>query len=457
VTLSWLSAGRPVKGSSIAWIAGARIAAVFAAVATLLVAECVFDYYRDHSEFYRDFITQEVRRIGQCLTANSRFIEVKADCIPKHYTGADQFHYSFRVIDPLGSVLVSGNPQILENIFPLIGRVSTAPFAWQKALESNEWFHVAGGRPIELGGHLGWIETATIGDPSGQRFRTLITAVDERVWLHVVPLFLLTFGITIRYLQTAMRPVKEAAAAVEKIDARSQTLSISHNRLPREVAVLTEAIDRLLERNHALMQSQQRLLAHSAHELRTPLAMMLLELGRVKDEAASRLVGDVHSMSEMVNRLLALTRLEAMKAPPLKPVNLYETASTIITRSQSLVDLRSCQISLVDREAEIFAGDPTSVYDAVRNLVENAVRHTPVGTTVEVTCGPGRKLTVEDGGPGFPNVQPEQLFEPFAKGQESSDGAGLGLAIVKKAVELHRGAVHVGRSRLGGASVELSF
>jgi len=457
VTLSWHSAGSTPRGSSIAWIAGARIAAVFATVAAFLVAACVFEYYRDDSQFYRDFITQEVRRIGHCLTANSRFFEIKADCIPAHYTGANQYNYSFRVIDPLGRVLVSGNPQILENIFPLVGRVSTAPFAWQKALESNEWFHVAGGRPIELGGHLGWIETATIGDPSGQRFRTLLSALDERVWLYVLPLFLLTLGITIRSLQTAMRPVQDAAAAVEKIDARSQTLSIDHNRLPREVAVLTEAIDRLLERNHTLMQSQQRLLAHSAHELRTPLAMMLLELGRVKDEAATRLVGDVHSMSEMVNRLLALTRMEAMKAPPLKPVDLYDTASSIITRSQSLVDLRSCQITLVDREAEIFAGDPTSIYDAVRNLVENAVRHTPVGTAVEVTCGPGRKLTVEDGGLGFPDVEPAQLFEPFAKGQESSDGVGLGLAIVKKAVELHRGAVHVGRSRLGGACVELSF
>jgi len=93
----------------------------------------------------------------------------------------------------------------------------------------------------------------------------------------------------------------------------------------------------------------------------------------------------------------------------------------------------------------------------VINLVENAVKHTPSGTSILVTVGPKATITVEDTGPGLPTEIADRLFEPFYKGNRSAEGAGLGLAIVRQAIDLHRGSLQVGRSSLGGAMFKLQF
>ena len=89
--------------------------------------------------------------------------------------------------------------------------------------------------------------------------------------------------------------------------------------------------------------------------------------------------------------------------------------------------------------------------------MENAVKHTPAGTRIRVEVRPDGAVVVEDGGPGIPSELAAQLFEPFRKGDPSTEGAGLGLTIVRRAVELHHGAVEVGRSSLGGAAFTLRF
>jgi signal transduction histidine kinase len=102
-------------------------------------------------------------------------------------------------------------------------------------------------------------------------------------------------------------------------------------------------------------------------------------------------------------------------------------------------------------------GDPNAMLEAVQNLIENAVKHSPPGAKVEVTCGPGRGMTIEDSGPGLTDVDVDRLFEPFHRGKTSAEGVGLGLAIVKAAVALHRGSIEVGQSVLGGARFSLRF
>jgi signal transduction histidine kinase len=102
-------------------------------------------------------------------------------------------------------------------------------------------------------------------------------------------------------------------------------------------------------------------------------------------------------------------------------------------------------------------GDRLAIREAIRNLIDNAIRHTPAGSTVRVTIGPGAAVTVEDDGPGLLGELTDDLFRPFRKVDASGDRAGLGLAIVRQAVELHRGSINVGRSPLGGAMFRLQF
>jgi two-component system OmpR family sensor kinase len=94
---------------------------------------------------------------------------------------------------------------------------------------------------------------------------------------------------------------------------------------------------------------------------------------------------------------------------------------------------------------------------AVQNVLENAIKHTPAGAPVHVTCGPGPVITVEDAGPGLTEEDAARVFAAFQRGRTDAGGTGLGLAIVERSMELNRGAVEIGRSRFGGACFRLSF
>jgi two-component system, OmpR family, sensor kinase len=149
--------------------------------------------------------------------------------------------------------------------------------------------------------------------------------------------------------------------------------------------------------------------------------------------------------------------LEAAQPPALVDVDLGELAKETIDRLQSWAVAQGHKIELCLGEPQKLRGDPVAIGEALRNLVENAVKHTPAGTSIRLTVGPETTVTVEDSGPGLAVEITDQLFEPFRKGNASAEGAGLGLAIVRQAVALHRGSIQVGRSSLGGAMFKLRF
>src|SRR5262249_37614471 len=115
------------------------------------------------------------------------------------------------------------------------------------------------------------------------------------------------------------------------------------------------------------------------------------------------------------------------------------------------------RIAVNVREPASLEGDAGAIREALRNLVENAIRHTPPGTDIKVTVGPAGSIVVEDNGPGLVAESIPGLLQPFKKGSTTGQGAGLGLAIVKQAVELHRGHIQIGRSSGGGAKFSLNF
>ncbi|TAN63112.1 MAG: ATP-binding protein, partial [Magnetospirillum sp.] len=98
-----------------------------------------------------------------------------------------------------------------------------------------------------------------------------------------------------------------------------------------------------------------------------------------------------------------------------------------------------------------------AIFNALRNLVENALTHTPAGTTVTVRVLPPATLLVEDKGPGVPPDWRERVFQRFWRAERRKSGAGLGLAIVKRTMEAHGGTITIGDAEGGGALFALSF
>jgi signal transduction histidine kinase len=317
--------------------------------------------------------------------------------------------------------------------------------------------HFAGGKRLQVNDTDVLIEMMTLGDPAGIRWWAVLHETAEDVWLPILPLALLTPVVTIVSVRRALRPLARAARQAEAINPRDPTQRLELTGMPRETAAFASAINRLMERVSALVQSEKIFVASAAHELRTPLAVMLLELEKIDHPRARRLEADVKDMAESVNRRVLLARLETVQSPELVDLDLGTVVAETMDRLKAWATAQDHVIDVRLKEPQTMHGDPIAVREALYNLVENAVKHTPSGTSIHITVGPEATITVEDSGPGLATEISDQLFQPFRKGNPSAEGAGLGLAIVRQAIELHRGSIQVGRSSLGGAMFKLHF
>jgi signal transduction histidine kinase len=273
----------------------------------------------------------------------------------------------------------------------------------------------------------------------------------------MVPLVALTLGVATLSVRRCLSSLEHAAAQADTMSPLDESTRLDVSVMPREAASLAIAINRLLDRVSDLIKSQRLFIAMAAHELRTPLAIIMLELGRSSDPNIRRLEDDVRTMSVSVDRLLALARLQGTETLEVADLDVGLVASEVVDRLQNWAAQSQHRLLLRVCEPTEYSGDASAIREALRNLVENAVRHTPPGTEVQVTAGPAGLITVEDGGPGLASETSRELLQPFKKGRASGEGAGLGLAIVRQAVDLHRGNLEIGRSSLGGAKFTLTF
>ena len=252
-------------------------------------------------------------------------------------------------------------------------------------------------------------------------------------------------------MRSSLQPLVHAADRADEISILERGERLDVTGLPAEAAHFASATNRLLDRVADLVGAHRLFIARAAHELRTPLSIMMLELSHLKGDDAKRLEADVRSMSEIVDQLLALSRLEALEKPVMRTVDLAALSADIVSRMQGLAAGKGQKLSLSAHEAASVAGDETALREALRNLVDNAIKHTPSGTEIRVEVDAVGTIIVEDSGPGLGALSPEEMQMPFRKGTTTSSGAGLGLAIVRQAAELHAGRLEIGPSKLGGA------
>ncbi|MEU6237469.1 HAMP domain-containing sensor histidine kinase [Kitasatospora sp. NPDC047058] len=270
-----------------------------------------------------------------------------------------------------------------------------------------------------------------------------------------------------REIQWAAAPVWDgdriaAAVLVGADPAQSQA---AHDRLVRRLTlgcaalVLAAAAIAHLLSGRAMrpalrgLDQQEQFLAEAAHELRTPLATLRLvvESGSTSPTRAPVALDEalrlVDRLGRLVTGLLARARVEAgTREVELTPLRLDQLVE------QTVEELPDSTGVTLTTEAAIVNGDPELLAQAVRNLVENALRHgggTPVG--VSVTAG---RITVRDHGPGIPAKNRERVFERHVTGA-TSNGTGTGLAIVRWVAELHDGTARLSPAPGGGLLAEL--
>jgi two-component system, OmpR family, sensor histidine kinase TctE len=269
---------------------------------------------------------------------------------------------------------------------------------------------------------------------------------------------LLAIGLLLAW-QGVSRGLKPLTDLAREIEERGQTnLSpVLHKGWYRETRVLASRINELLQRLGEAMQAQKRFVADAAHQLRTPLAAILLHAERAvrapdtptEKEALRGLHRSVERAARLSQQLLALARADpdAAVAFEPKPVDLGALARRVGEEWIPRALERDVDFGLlVPEERVLISGDDRLLAEMLSNLIDNAFRYGNDGghITVIVEGGPAPKISVQDDGPGIPAAERERIFERFYRMPDSSgEGCGLGLAIVQEIAQLHHSKIEI--------------
>lgn len=297
----------------------------------------------------------------------------------------------------------------------------------------------------------------------------LARAAAERVVIPLTLLLPIMIGAVAWIVRRGLTPLRFVAAEVQRRDA-SSLAPLGVENLPREIEPLVSELNRLLERLQRTFSAQRAFISDAAHELRSPLTALRLQLqllDRAPDEterreARTRLGLAVERAIHLVEQLLALARNEPQEAAlDFEGVDLSAAATEGIKDTHDLALARNIDLGLDAAPGLCIQGNREALRTLARNLIDNAVRYTPPGGTVQVRCrslGKHALLEVSDTGPGIAAQDRERIFDRFyRRAAAQEDGTGLGLAIVKAIAERHGAHIDLGDAPGGGLQVTLSF
>lgn len=245
------------------------------------------------------------------------------------------------------------------------------------------------------------------------------------------------------------------------------------NEVPVEISPLVDELNKLFLRLQQAFEREQRFASDAAHELHTPLAALKTQAQvalKTTDPQEcymhlKQVIASVDRCSHVVQQLLTLCRLspETIMPEHFIPVNLSRIAAEVIAQLVPQALLKQIEIELIAIEADyMLLGNTTGLHVLIRNLVDNAIRYTPVGGLIKVLIFnklDSIVLQVIDNGPGIPDKLRARVFERFFRVLgTNAQGSGLGLAIVEQIAKLHKGSISLDTPEEGtGLQVEVRF
>jgi len=312
---------------------------------------------------------------------------------------------------------------------------------------------------VQMHGH-----TIQVAQPLGVR-RELARAHALRTLVPVLVLLPLLAAALWFGADRALRPL---LAMARELRARDPALlaPLADEGREAEIRPLVRALNDLLRRLAAALERQRAFVADAAHELRSPLTALKIQvqlLERAPDAAGRRNAGEqlasgIERASHLVEQLLTLARNDADSGgQPFVPVALGDAVREAIAEVAPLADARGVDLGLAGAEEVSVRGDAEALRILVRNLADNGVRYTPRGGRVDASVrahGQEAVIEVADTGPGIPAAERARVFSRFYRGRVGEEsGSGLGLAIVKAIAESHGGRVELASAPSGGLLV----
>ncbi|SNR74817.1 Signal transduction histidine kinase [Haloechinothrix alba] len=348
----------------------------------------------------------------------------------------------------------------LYGVFAAVALLAV-PFGWwltrvHRRLPSLRWtvLAVAVAAVVSAGVVVAASARAMLLDPADMRL--VLAALALGTGLGVLLAIAVTGSLT--------RDLRELADTAGRVAGGDLTMRTGIDRRD-EVGEVAASVDRMVdqlasyERDRARgEEARRRLLASVGHDLRTPLASLRAAVEAIQDGVAAEpdrylraMAADVELLRSMVDDLFMLTRLEAgdMRLDRMA-LDLPEIAEGAVEGVAPLAARSDVTVELAAVDSVRTTGDPQAIDRVLRNLLDNAVRHSPEAGVVRVSVTAEDSqgvLTVADSGPGFTADLAERAFDMFERGdsarERSSGGAGLGLAIARELVEAHGGSIRI--------------
>ena len=310
------------------------------------------------------------------------------------------------------------------------------------------------GKPPPLSGAGAGVITS---QPDADGRRLLIVVRPPHGPPSTLPYFLWTLlvivGLGYALAVHLARPLLKLRRAVERFGRGELSTRIGWSRKD-EIGALSRAFDEMAGRIETLLDAERRLLQDVSHELRSPLARLgfAVALARTSDDrgaALDRIQKDVGRLSALVDELLQLTRAEGdPSSRTLADVRLDDLLRALADDAGLEAGAKGCRVALRADDPLTVRGESELLRRALENVVRNAVRYAPEGTTVDVDLSRrngSATVTVRDYGAGVPDAALGSIFDPFFRvgddRSRASGGVGLGLAIARRALELHGGSI----------------
>jgi signal transduction histidine kinase len=243
-----------------------------------------------------------------------------------------------------------------------------------------------------------------------------------------------------------LKSIANMRAAAHAIMRGDWSRRIDLSGFDDDFATLGRSFNRLFERIEKLLLANKHVSMDLAHDLRKPLARTLRRLeaalqhgvaAKSREAAVSGAMADIEGVLDLFDALLRIGRVEAgARRSAFRPLNLAEIAREAVEAFQPSAEEGGRVLEARLEAPFALSGDRDLLMQMIANLLDNALRHTPVGTTIEVRTSPD-SLVVADDGPGVPEKDLAAIFHRFHRGPTSAPGSGLGLSLVAAIAEMH--------------------
>jgi signal transduction histidine kinase len=401
---------------------------------------------RTATSYQRDLLVRQASALEQRLSVDAAGWHVRPNPTQDALYAAGQDGRAFAVIGADGRPSLSSahsDPRLFD----------AAP-----RQPSTAFFHVgplrALSRPIRIGAVPAWlIVSQDINDPEVVTDDVVREFLSRFLWLLLPVLALLPFAnlALVRRSTQMVRKVSRQAAA---IGPASLAVRLPAGALPSEVEPLAIATNNALDRLEQGFRTQSEFVANVAHELRTPLASLRLRLDAITDvDVAKGMNATLDRAAHVISQLLDLASLERLSIDPDERFELVAVARAAVEEAAPGIYAGGRTVELGgDADSLFVCGRPQLIILALANLIDNATRHTPPGTRIEVRVDKDGGVSVEDDGPGIAPASLHSVTQRFWRSDQSrSDSAGIGLSIVERILTAHHAALVVENRRQGGA------